>query len=204
MSYNLLNDIDETLRQERLATMWKEWRAPLLVGVVVALVTLVGVELWKSHTNSLRAEAANAYWQASQSGADAADKFAAVAQSKDATYRSLARLQLASLNAAEASNYFEAVMNDRSAPGELRDLATLQLGQRLLATDEKRAEEVLTDLADGKGAFALLAHEMLGTLAENQGNTEKAKTHYAIILQQGDVGTDLLHRARLRNEVLSQ
>lgn len=204
MSYNLLNDIDETLRQERLATLWKEWRAPLFVGLVVAMVTLVGVELWKNHTNSVRAEAATAYWQASQSGADAAEKFEAVANSEDGTYRSLARLQLASLKAVEANTYFEAVMDDRSAPVELRDLAALQLGQRLIATDEARAEEVLTDLADGSGAFALLAHEMLGTLAENQGNAEKAKTHYAIILQQGSVGTDLLHRARLRSEVLSQ
>lgn len=204
MAYNILHDIDETLHQERLAALWKEWRAPLVVGLVLALATLVGVNVWRHHIAEVRASAATLYWQATQAGSEAERNFSELANSEDATYRSLARLQLASFKPADANRYLEAVVDDRAAPAELRDVAALQWGARLIAADPVQAKKVLQDLADGQGPFALLSHEFLGTLAENEGHIEEAKTHYALILQKGVIGTDLLRRARLRQEVLSQ
>jgi hypothetical protein len=147
---------------------------------------------------------ATAYWQATQAGADAEAQFAAVAEGKDPTYRAMARLQLASLKPAEANTYFEQVAHDSRAPRELRDLASLQLGQRLVATDPAKAETILQDLADDKGPFYLLAHEMLGVLDENQGKTEAAKGHYAVIVQAAPLGGEMLTRVRRRVEALSQ
>ena len=204
MAYNLLNDIDETLRQERLSAMWKEWRAPLFVGVAVAVITLIGVELWRNYTHEARANAATAYWQASQAGADAEAQYAVVAESSDGTYRAMAKLQLASLKPEQANTYLEQVMDDRGAPSELRELAALQLGQRLIATDAAKAKDILKDVAEGSGPFKLMGHEMLGILAKNEGNTEEAKTHYAIIIKEGNLSSALVTRARVRSEALSQ
>lgn len=204
MAYNLLNDIDETLRQERLTTLWKEWRTPLLVGLIAAVVTLVGIELWRSYTAENRAVAATSYWQATQAGADAESQFAAVAEGKDPTYRAMARLQLASLKPNEANKYFEEVAHDGGAPRELRDLANLQLGQRLMVTDGTKAQAVLQDLASAEGPFYLLAYEMLGILAEDQGKVEEAKSHYAIVIQKAPLDGDMMTRVRRRHEALGQ
>lgn len=204
MAYNLLNDIDDTLRQERLAELWKEWRTPLFVGVIVALVTLVGVELWRNYTADVRANAATAYWQATQAGAEAESQFAAVAESGDGTYRSMARLQLSGMKPTESVKYLEAVADDRGAPGYLRDLATLQLGQRLMDTDAARAQSLLEDLAEAEGPFSLLAREMLAIQAENRGDKEAAKVQYNVIMQKAVLGGEFTMRARHRLEALSQ
>jgi hypothetical protein len=126
---DLLQEIDEAIKRENAAKMWRE-NGPFLIGGLVLLVALTGAfaawnawELKKNtqQTNLLVSALETPYPQTALSAA---------AQALSGKHRAMAQLQAAGLEAQagkndEALKLYRLVAADSSAPGLWRDLATL-------------------------------------------------------------------------------
>src|SRR5262245_54211601 len=140
---DIFNEIEEDLRQERMARLWKRF-APLVIGAAVLVV--LGVGGWRAYdwysTKQAR-EAGGRFHEAIQLSAEGKQKEAeaaldALAKDAPAGYAILARFraasELATTDKPGAAARFEAIAQDISVPALLRDLARIRAALILVDT----------------------------------------------------------------------
>jgi hypothetical protein len=182
---DIFNEVDEEVRREQLAKLWKRYG-----NYVIAAVFLVvaGVAAWRGYD----------YWQnrlAGQNGAayDAAAKlaeagkhgeaetaFAKIAADGTPGYRMLARLRAASEIAAKdpkaAVTAYDSIAGETTGQPLVGELATIRAA--LLLADTAKLDEMtqrLEPLAQPSGAFRHTARELLALSAWRNGDTGAAR-----------------------------
>ncbi|MBI1363053.1 MAG: tetratricopeptide repeat protein [Proteobacteria bacterium] len=192
MSAEFLHEIDETLRAERMSSLWQTYRWAVVGGVAILFVGLAGFEWYRTTTRANQLTAATSYWSAVKdsegNNAEALEKVAAASKLSHEGYRTLASLRLANMYAgvgktAEAITLFETVAGDSKADATFRDLAKLMAAQLLMATDAAKAESMLSDLRTNNSPFMYSAMEFQAMLAENQNNKSAALNLYKQLLE---------------------
>ncbi|RKQ73640.1 tetratricopeptide repeat protein [Oceanibaculum indicum] len=182
---DIFREIDEELRQDNLKRVWSRYRYLIVGGVAALLLGTAGYVGWKEYQSRQQAEAAQSYAAAvalvGEQNDQAADRFAALAQSGGSGYAALARLEQAGLlwqqeKRAEAIASLDALAGDASAPQSLRDLALVLGGQRRLEAGEAAAVKAhLATLVEGTSPWRHLARELTALAAESQGNRAEAR-----------------------------
>lgn len=183
---SLLREIDEDLRRERYALLWKRY-GWLVITVLVALVLgVAGYEAWRSyeqrgHTQSSEQFAAAA---ALADPAAAADAFGTLAEEAPRGYEILARLRQAAMHV-EKGDYSAAVSVYDQLAGETddplyRDLAVILkvMAEMRIAeapADAARLAEQLAPLTAPDRPWQYSARELSAHLALRSGETEKAR-----------------------------
>lgn len=203
---DIFREVDEELQQERAATLWKKyggWLIALCVGIVLAVA---GNVFWREYQANQRAEQAAAYAEASallgqEKPREAAEAFAALADSGDSGYAAIARLsQAAALVDADdipaAAETYMAIANDSSVPAPYGDLARLHgVRLRIGTADAATLHSDLTPLLNSGNAWEPLARETEAAIAIQEGDTASARESLKLIADNPETPAQLRQRA---------
>ncbi len=207
----LLREINDELKQERLAKLWKSYGGYAVGAALVLVAGVAGVQAWRSYDLKQRTESGERFaaaqaLAAKDKSADAVAAFEAIAKDGDG-YALLARFRAAALlgssgNASAAISAYSALVDDTDVEQLYRDLAVV-LGsfQELNANGGKSG--VLSDkvqaLAKGDGPWRLSAKEAAALVALARGDSKGAKALYAELAEFAGAPQALRERA---NEML--
>ncbi|MGO4668995.1 tetratricopeptide repeat protein [Bosea sp. 2RAB26] len=172
---DIFREIDEEVRRDKAAALWKKY-GNLLIGLAVAAVVAVAAwQVWlyreqqASQAVGARLEEA---LRASRDnrGAEAESILVDLAANAPAGYRQIARFRLAAetgkRDAAAGATAFDALANDSSLDQLYRDLARLRAGMlRVDLAPYTETRAALEPLASTQGVWRHSAREFLGIAA---------------------------------------
>ena len=130
MSDDILHDVENSMRQERLERLWKEYGPYLIGGVVLAVLLTGALTAWRSHQAKLNAQNTATLIQALDQKDPLAAINGAVGDLKP-SHQAIAHLTAAGLalrdnKTKDALTHYRALADDGDAPALYRDLAILQ------------------------------------------------------------------------------
>lgn len=181
----LMTEIEDDLRGEELAKLWKQYGNIIIAVVTVVIATVIGWQVWRQNVESARKELALQYEAATNLVAEgnfenALTGYAAVAEKKGEGYAALAQLQKAALakergDLPGALAAYQALASDSKADPIFRDLATVLRALHGLDTENAlQLEASLKPLLDPSNAFSHTARELTVLLASKQGDNARA------------------------------
>lgn len=186
---NLFKEIDEDLRQERFAKLWKQYGNYIIGLAVVIVVAVGGFQFWRSWDLKQRAEE-GAKFTAALRAADrgrlqeAVDGMAALAKEGDTGYALLADFDQAALLAKNndskgAVAQYLKIANDSNVDQMYRDLASLLATLHEIDSGSPAALiDRLAPLTKGTNPWRHSARELTALLTKRAGDTEKAAKLY--------------------------
>lgn len=184
-SEEFIREVDEELQRERLAKLWRRYGG-LVVGLAALLVVgtaaKVGWDHWRQQAMAAEALRFAAAEEAlAGKPAEAAEQFAALAESGDTGYAALARLReaqarIALKDEAGADKALEALAAGGAGDEILRGLGTLLAVTRELDTaDPADLARRLEPLAQDDAPWRYRARELQAVLAIRTGDLAKAR-----------------------------
>lgn len=182
---DIFNEIEEDLRQERMARLWKRF-APFIIGAAVLVVLGVGGwRGWEWYSAKQAREAGGRFHEAVQLSVEGKQKeaeaaFDALAKDAPAGYAVLSRFraatELAATDKPAAAAQFETIAQDISVPSLLRDLARIRAALILVDTgsqaDVASRVEPLTVAGNG---WRHAAREILALAAWKAANLDETR-----------------------------
>jgi len=186
-SEEFIREVDEELRRDRFAMLWRRYGAFVLsvaVLIVVGTAAKVGWDQWRQRervAEALRFAGAERALAAGQ-GAEAAQQFAALAAEGGTGFAALARLKEAEakLGQKDEAGALTALDQLATTTGDdpiLRDLATLlAVERRLDKADPAELTKTLEPLAAGDSPWRHQARELLALTAIRAGDLDKARS----------------------------
>ncbi|MEO1017311.1 MAG: tetratricopeptide repeat protein [Pseudomonadota bacterium] len=204
-SDEFIREVDDELKQERLATLWQRFGA-LVIGVAVLIVAgtagYVGWDAWKSNQRAAESRAyaaAEALAEAGDYNA-AADAFLEIAESSGAGIAALARMRAAAAAAeagepAEAVSILESVASDNGTDSLLREAALLaKVTREFDQASPATIIQELEPLTQPGAPWRLLARELTALAMIRQGDVTDARDILAGI--RDDAEATALQRRR--------
>jgi hypothetical protein len=206
---NLLLEIDEAMRRERMEKLWKQYGS-YLVGFIVLVVLATGIYSgWRSWNESVRIKDTE-YLFSLLDDAKFPDNIKPEALKMRAPLRGVALMNAAgeylqSGKPAEALKLFEQTGKDKSIPSEIRHLALL-MQARLVATDAKSQadpEEILQPvLKDTKSPWQPYALLEAAAFSANRGNDyTQARSYLKQILDRENLPQSLYGKAQALDRI---
>lgn len=183
---SLLREIDEELRQEHYAKLWKKYGNFIIAFAVILVAAVAGYQGWQTWDKKSRMEQSDRFQAAleikrSGDSEAARNAFAELADDAGAGYATLARFQQASVleqsgDRQGAIAVYREIAGDSSFDDRFRDLATIQ-GALLEANDADPAELTarLAPLTAADNPWRFSALEITGLLAYRANDVAKAR-----------------------------
>ena len=203
----ILREIEDELREERLASIWKRYGTAIVAAAVGLVVVVAGYQLWSGHTAEQRLETGRQYDAASEQAlsgdTDAArSAFEQLAAAGPDGYALLSRFRTAQLNAesgslAEARTDFRAIAGDSSVDSLYRDLATLR-GAYLgldLGVDADTLRTEITPLLGETNPWRYLAQEVAALLDLQSGDSAAARAAFDALIADTAAPSGVRQRA---------
>ncbi len=203
---DIFREIDEELRQDRAARLWKQYGWLVIAAAVLVVAAVGGWRYWQYYDRTVRAEESAAYDEGrglvAAGETDAAlDALGTLAVEGSTGYAVLARLQQAAL-AARAGDVEGAliawteVIEDEDAPLVLRDLARLgSVSARLETAAPDELHRDLDRLAAVGSTWRPMALELKALLWLSSGETALAREAFETL--SDDARTPQRMRARV-------
>jgi hypothetical protein len=207
MSDNFLREIDEEVRRDKAAELWKKY-GNLVIGALVLIVA--GVAGWRfyEYRQDQAAQAISSRFETAlkasreQRGEEAEKLLGEIAGQGPDGYRTTARFRLAAeasrRDAEEGARQFAALAADAALPAVLRDLARVRAA--FLRVDTAPYAELrasIEGLATTNGVFRFTVREILGVSALKAGNMDEAGRWFDQIVVDRDAPRGLRERADL-------
>lgn len=201
---DIFNEVDEEVRREKLAKLWKQYGG---LFIAVAVVAVVGVAGWRGYEyyEAKQAAVAGAQFDAAaeladqNKTADAEAAFGKLAQDGTRGYRDLARLRMAAeagqRDAKAGIAAYDEIAKDSSAGTIFQQLAGVRAG--LLAVDTASLDEMtkrLEPLAQATGAFRHTARELLALAAVRANDAVAAKRWFDMVTADADTPQSVRQR----------
>ena len=189
LSDTLIREVDEDLRRDRLARLWKKYGSLLVGGIILLVLVVAGTEGWRSYQRSTHADASRRLAEAARLVATdpsaAAHAFTALAEDGPGDIAVLARLRAADALAragdgAGARDAYEKLATTTSDPlyaslGTLfRAMLALEQPQANLAALEALSAE-LAPLTATDQPWRYTAQELLAAVSLERGDHDQAK-----------------------------
>lgn len=211
---NLLREIQEDLRREKLETLWKRYGAWLIGAAVAVVLAVAAFQAWRAWQVSRLETQSEAFMAAealarTEPGA-AVPAFAALSDEDGLGYGLLAGFREAALLAQQGRHEDAVDAYERIAGGDsdalYRDLATLQAIALRLDMNNGPAEldglaDRLSRLNEDSNPWRFSARELAAALALQRGDAAKARELFASL--EADIETPRGIRARA-SEMLSR
>ncbi len=182
---DIFQEVDEDLRRDRFAKLWKRYGSLVIAGAVAIVVATGAYVAWKNYrTKQLMAEGDSfvqaLVLRANGQTREAADAFAALAARTNDGYGMLARFNQAAIlaqrgDAAEAVKSYDALAS--SGPdATLRDLAVLcSVSLSLESVDPAELQARLAPIAKPDNPLRYSARELSALVALHAGDKAKAR-----------------------------
>lgn len=181
---SLLREIDDDLRHEKYAKLWKQYGAHVVAAAFLLVAGVAGYQGWRhydiNNREALGERFSDAMRLARDDGqADAANAFSGLAR-EGGGYSVLARLQEAALHAAgkdraAAAAIYRELADDSGADAVYRDLAVvLGVLQEMEGGDSSTLTLRLAPLTADANPWRHSAREISAVLAFSSGDRDKA------------------------------
>lgn len=207
MSNELIQEVEDSLRREKLETLWKEYGPWLIAGAVCAVLLTASVTGWRAWNDSINSRETTELLQAMEA-TDAPEKLADAAGDLRPGKQAMARITAAGLllkdkKDKEALAQYKEALKDSGLPPLFRDLATLMAVRIEWSMPEYQdnADEYLAQLrpiwTNAGNPWQWHAHVQTALiLAHAKSDFEEARTHLAAVLNAPDLPPSLRERAR--------
>ncbi|MDP2205095.1 MAG: tetratricopeptide repeat protein [Alphaproteobacteria bacterium] len=168
MMSDVMREIDDDMRQQRLRDFWVENRAWIIGGIVLAIVMTAGLSFWRQHTLNRNAQATYELFSAMDRADEAA--LGALAETGKGSHGALAAFLAAGIHAqkgesAEAAVVYDRIATTRGLDRVYRDLATLlSVSHRIDAGDAQQLHAALKPLTSAKNIWRFSALELQALL----------------------------------------
>lgn len=201
----ILQEIDEELRHERYAKLWKRYGNVVIGAAVLLVVGVAGYQGWRHYDATTRQALGEKFAVAMQTETagkldDAAKQFAAIAAEGRAGYTVLARLQEASLagrkgDRAKAASLYKSIAADNGVETIYRDLAVVlgAMNEIDTAPPEELKTRLMPQTVDIK-PWRYTARELVALLTQKAGQKEEAAKLFKAL--KDDTGAPQGVRAR--------
>ena len=203
---SLFREIDEELRQEHYAKLWKRYGGVLIAAAVLLVVGVAGYQGWRHYDLSSRQESANLFAGAMRAAEakktdEALQAFAGIAEDGAGGYPLLARFQEASILAksgkkkAAAAAYAE-LAEDSGTDAVYRDLASLlSVLNEMDSGQPSQLTSRLAPLSADDNPWRHGAREIMGILAFRSGDATKARELFTGIKDDATAPQGIRRRA---------
>lgn len=186
---DIFREIDEELRQEKAAKLWKKYGNYVIAAAVLIVLAVAGVNWWQQREQNRRIALGGRFAAAENllrenKDVEAAREFAALAQQGDTGYATLARLYEAAImaqsDAKGAIAIYDQVAGDASVDRPFRDAATVLGAMHALDVPDADLAGLsarLDAMVAPRVAFRFSAMELLALIAEKRGDNAKARDY---------------------------
>jgi len=186
---DIFREIDEELRRDRLAQVWKRYGSFIIGLAVILVVATGGVTAWREYQHGERRQDGVTYTNAlvlAQGGQvqEAIQALGGLGSGADHGHAFLARFQMAALQAqagdrAAAIATYQAIADDGGVDPIYRDLATLMVAmQGLESGDPAAIIAKLQPVASGSGPWRPSALEVTALAQLRAGDKQAAIETY--------------------------
>ena len=189
---NIIREIDEELRSDRVRNIWQRFGGWVIVAAVLVVLAVAVNEGWQWWQNSNSSASSDQFYSALElaDGTDIAGAQAAlngVIAANHGGYPQLARFRSAALLAKDGKSAEAIAAYDAIATGEsnkyLRELALALAGTLLVDTgDVAQVEQRVAGLATGESPMRNAAREAIGLAKYKAGDLEGARTSFEEVL----------------------
>ncbi len=205
---DLLRQVEEELRRERLEKIWKQYGTYILAVAALIVVGVAGYKIWEGQRIAAAQASGEIYEGALKLLADkkegsAEKEFEKLSADGVGGYRALAQLQLAGLLAkqgkkTEALATYDALADSSSGDIVLREFARLQAaGLRVGQVDFTEVENRLTPLMADTSPWRYSARELLGLAAYKAGKTTEARSILTPLFVDQQTPQSIAERAQI-------
>ncbi|MBK8008648.1 MAG: tetratricopeptide repeat protein [Rhizobiales bacterium] len=204
---DIIREVDEELRRERLANIWKNYGGYIALGAFVIVAATAGWRGYEYYAGQQAAAASERYVAAQKLAADASKTdealaaFKAIAGDAPASYRLLARFsaaaELGQKDAKEGAAAFEAIANDTSVESLMREIASIRGASLVVDTADvaEMQKRLAPALADGS-AFRHSANELLALAHLRAGNQAEAQKLFLLLAFDPETPPGMRNRAQ--------
>lgn len=207
-------EIEEDLRRDRAAHIWKKWGPTLVSAAVLIVVVVAGWRGYAAYQQAQAAKAGDAYLAAAQLAQQnnftgAQDALQKLAADNVAEYGLMARFKAANLKAQQgdadgAAQAYDLIAKDASVAPALQELARLRAGLALVNTASLVQISVLVESLTAEGnTYRHLAREIMGLTAYRVGDHKAAALWFERIYSDMATPNDVRSRAQLALSVLA-
>jgi hypothetical protein len=207
MSDNFLREIDEEVRRDKVAELWKKHGNLIILALVLVVLGVGAWRFWQNQQEQaaqvVSARLEEALKASRESRSDDAEKLLGeVAGGSNQGYRLVARFRLAAETARQdadsGAKAFDALAGDAAIETVFRDLARLRAAfLRVDTASYAEIRAVVEPLAVATGIWRHSAREALGLAALKGGNLEEAGRWFDQIVIDRDAPQGLRQRADL-------
>ena len=203
---DIFQEIDEELRQDKAARLWKTYGKYLISLAVCIILGVAGYRFMEHKVEKSRERASELYEIASESGRsgdlkDAIELFSDPSFEGILGYSIISQMQKATL--ARKNNDFDGmlialkkIIDDEAIPLYLRDLARLNFLAANSNNNINLAElPYLNALIEENGPWKFMALELKGGLELESGNLESARSIFRDLIDEADTPNSLRRRA---------
>ena len=193
--------LDEDLRQDKVARLWKAYGKYLVSLAVFIILAIAGYRFIEHMNEENREQASELYELASEAGRTG-DKKAAIELFSDERfnetigYAIISKLKKATL--AKSNNdpegmaiVLKQIVTNEEIPSYLRNLARL----KLIASDSDNYISQLDALIEGDGPWKFLALELKGGMELEVGNLKEARSIFEELTIEADTPNNMRRRA---------
>lgn len=197
---DIFNEIDEELRQDKAARLWKAY-GKYLIALAIFIILAIASYRFIEHTQEKNKEQASELYELASEAGRSGDKNAAIELFSDDRfdetigYAIISKLKKAAL--AKSNNDLEGmaivlkeIITNEEIPLYLRDLARL----KLFASDNDNNISQLDALIAGDGAWKFLALELKGGIELEGGNLKKARSIFEELTNGANTPNNLRRR----------
>lgn len=211
---DIVREIEEDIRRERMAKLWKRFRIPV---IAIAALIVLGIGGWRGFVGYQQAQSARvgdqfmAALDQSRAGQGAEAEAAFLALSREGTggYPALAAIRAATEaarngNLQGAVTALDRVAADTSISATMRDVARIRAAMLLVDTATVADLNArLQPLAVDASTFRALAKEMMGLAAMRAGDKQAAARLFDQVQSDPDATQSMRNRAQLLLSILA-
>ena len=205
---SLFRDIDEEMRREQIAKLWKQYGTYFLAIAAAIPLSVGGYQLYASQKQAAIEASGAAYDAASQllSGGkqdEARAAFEKIATTGPTGYATLAQLRLAAAAAkagktADAIAAYEALAKANSTDKLIADFARLEAASlRLDQADWTEMQNRLIELTDNSNPWRSQARELMALAALKNGEIAQARKFNELLLGERKLPQAMLERVKI-------
>ena len=198
---DIFQEIDEDLRQDKVARLWKAY-GKYLVALAVFIILVIASYRFIEHKNEKNREQTSELYELASETGRSGDKKAAIELLSDEMfdenrgYSIISKLKKADL--AKSNNDLEGteivlkeIITNEDIPLYLRDLARL----KLFASDSDNNSSQLEVLIEEEGPWKFLALELKGGIQLEGGNLKEARSIFKELTDDANTPNNLRRRA---------
>ena len=198
---DIFQEIDEDLRQDKAARLWKAY-GKYIVALAIFIILAIASYRFIEHKNEKNREQTSELYELASETGRSGDKKAAIELLSDEMfdenigYSIISKLKKAAL--AKSNNDLEGteivlkeIITNKDIPLYLRDLARL----KLFASDSDNNSSQLEVLIEEEGPWKFLALELKGGIQLEGGNLKEARSIFKELTDDSNTPNNLRRRA---------